>query len=120
MEGRNKENLTLTEINNFFNSADTTKVIKPECLFTKFIIEHSLPLSCSDHVGPLLRKIFPNNDIVKNYGCARTQTTAIINAFAHDGWSSLLAALKREPFSISTDGSNDTDKKLSNSSNVFL
>lgn len=52
-----------SKIHDFFENNSDSKVIRAECLVTAFLVEHNLPLSCADHVGPLLRKIFPNNDV---------------------------------------------------------
>ena len=56
-----------------FFDGKVNNVIRTECLFTAFIVEHNLP----DHIGPLLKKMFPGNEISNKYGCARTKTTAI-------------------------------------------
>ena len=58
-----------SKINTFFDS-NVNNVIRAECLFTAFIVEHNLP----DHIGPLLKKMFPGNEISNKYGCARTKT----------------------------------------------
>jgi hypothetical protein len=63
--------------------------IHAEILFTNFLIEHNVPIAVSDHAGPLFRKMFPDSEIAKKYGCARTKTTAIIGNLAKDTTSSI-------------------------------
>lgn len=90
-----------------FTCDTADKVIHAEALFTNFLIEHNLPLSVSDHAGPLFNKMFPDSTIAKKYSCARTKTTAILKTFSEDTVSNVLKKIGRNPFTISTDGSND-------------
>ena len=46
---------------------------------TNFLVEHNLPFAVTDHLSPLLHNIFSDSDIAKNYACARTKTTCVIN-----------------------------------------
>ena len=46
---------------------------------TNFLVEHNLPFAVTDHLSPLLRNIFSDSDIAKNYACARTKTASMIN-----------------------------------------
>lgn len=51
-----------------------------------FIAEHNLPIIIADHIGPLLKDIAIDSDIVKYYFCARTKTSCILNrAIKPDG-----------------------------------
>lgn len=83
-----------------------------QLLFTSFLVEHNIPLSASDHAGLLFRKMFPDSELAKKYGSARTKTTCTISALARSSHSNVVSALERQPFSVSTDGSNDSDFKL--------
>lgn len=96
----------------FFAETRDQKVIKAECLFTAFLLEHNLPLSVADHAAPLFKKMFPDSEIAKKYSCARTKTTAIVKEMAFDFKNSVIESLKTSPFSISTDGSNSSNAKL--------
>ncbi len=58
----------------FFAGNKDLSVIRAEALFTEFVVEHNLPVACSDHAGPLFRKMFPDSAIGKKYGCGRTKT----------------------------------------------
>lgn len=113
---KHKECFKTVESNSSIKSAflkfNDSSVINAECLFTAFVIEHNLPINCSDHAGHLFRKMFPDSKIAKNYACARTKTTAIINEFSLKEESLITESLNIHPFSVATDGSNDVDSKL--------
>lgn len=97
----------------FFGREDSdSDVIRAECLFTDFLLEHNIPLSASEHVGPLLRKMFPKSDVAKRYVCSRTNTTAIVGAMARHAQESTVSALKKGVFSVAIDGSNDSQAQL--------
>lgn len=87
-------------------------VIRAECLFTAFLVEHNIPLSVSDHAGPLFRKMFPKCEEAKRYASGRTKTTAIVREMAANAETPLLDALKHQVFSIAVDGSNNRDTQL--------
>ncbi|XP_071035344.1 zinc finger BED domain-containing protein 5-like [Parasteatoda tepidariorum] len=101
-------------INNFYSSKlEENGVIKAEVLFVRFLIEHNISLSASDHSGALFKKMFPDSDIAKKYGCGHTKTQAITVSTAEGIRESTLSKLRTSLFSLSTDGSNDiSDKKL--------
>lgn len=83
------------KITDFFRSGTKQNdVIEVECLFTAFLVEHNLPLSSADHMGPVLRRIFRNNEVAMKYGCARTKTSAIIEEYSKEAISKLVKSLK--------------------------
>ena len=96
----------------FIKKSESSAVIKAECLFTSFIIEHNLPISVADHASKLFPKIFPDSDTAKKYSSGRTKTTAIMNEMAKDVGQTMVSALEKKAFTLSTDGSNDVDMKL--------
>ena len=63
-------------------SALDENFMKAELLFTGFICENNLPISTADHARKLLKAIFFDSKIAKNYSCGRTKTT---NVFARSG-----------------------------------
>ncbi|KAJ8032743.1 Zinc finger MYM-type protein 6 [Holothuria leucospilota] len=103
-------------LHRFFASDRSTEgeqVIRAEVLFSDFIVEHNLPIAVADRVGPLLRKMFPDSETAKKYGCARTKTTAILGVSAEENVNEIVKHLINNPFSVATDGSNDyADHKL--------
>ena len=73
-------------------------------MFTAFLLEHNLPYEASSHAGPLFRKMFPDSEIAKKYGCAATKTAAIVNyALAPSLHDPLVFHLREKPFSLATD-----------------
>ncbi|KAL3201244.1 hypothetical protein MRX96_012729 [Rhipicephalus microplus] len=89
----------------FFGKQDgDNDVIRAECLFAAFLLEHSIPLSVSDHV----RALFPKCDVAKCYGFARTKTTMIVGEMAGHAKECVVSALKRRVFAVATDGSNNS------------
>ena len=74
-----------------------------------YLVQHNIPLAVADHLGPLLRDIFPDSDIAKGYRSARTKTTCIINgSLAPYFKSELITTMKSQPYALAIDGSNDT------------
>lgn len=99
------------KIKNFFSVQNNDfSAIRAECYFTAFIVEHNLPVAVADHAGHLFRKMFPQCEDAKRYGCGRTKTTAIIGEMAKQHKTSVTDFLKTIPFSVATDGSNDDSK----------
>lgn len=72
------------KISRFFAKSDNVDndVIRAECLFTSFLVEHNVPLSAADHAGALFKKMFPTSEVAKKYRCSRTKTTCIVNRMA--------------------------------------
>lgn len=71
-----------------------------------FLIEHIVPFAAADHAGVLFLKMFPDSKEAKNYGCARTKTTAIVKVMAN-AINEVVSHLNHAPFSVSTYGCND-------------
>lgn len=96
----------------FVRSDSDFGVIRAECLFTAFLVEHDVPLSVNDRTGPLFRKIFPKCKEAKLYACGRTKTRSVVQEVAASVANPLLDALNVEVFSISVDGSNNWDMQF--------
>ena len=90
------------------------QVSRAELLFTAFIVEHNLPIACADHIGPLVKKCFPDSEIAKHYGCGRTKTTAILNNIIQPQLQSTTANhINNTPFTLGVDaGTDEGDEKL--------
>ena len=85
------------------------KVVNAEVKITNFLVQHNLLLATADHLSSLFKEVFPDSNIAKNYASRRTKTTSIINeAFAPHCREYLIQHCKSHPFSVVTDGSNDT------------
>ncbi|MGH0172117.1 UNVERIFIED_CONTAM: hypothetical protein FKN15_062824 [Acipenser sinensis] len=74
------------------------------------MVNHNVPLAVADHFSPLMKECFKDSDVAQRYGAARTKTTCIINRaiapYLHD---ELVKKMRNRPYTLSTDGSNDTE-----------
>ena len=71
-----------------------------------------IPLAFHDHLSPTIRRVFSDSEVASNYHSAATKATCMLNlAVAPTLIEVLLERMKVQPFSISIDGSNDTDLK---------
>jgi hypothetical protein len=84
-----------------------TSVIEAEVRASMFLCQHNLPLSTLDHLGPLMRSMFPDSKIAAKFRCGRTKTSAIINVIGPECLKVAEDAMKTSPFSICIDGSSD-------------
>nr|XP_015930873.1 uncharacterized protein LOC107457258 [Parasteatoda tepidariorum] len=98
-----------SSLDTYFRSSQDTDATKAEMLFAAFIIEHNLPISCSDHASQLFQNMFPDSKIAKKYSSSRTKTSSIIKAMAKHSQEYMIQILKQSPFSLATDGSNDVN-----------
>ena len=73
------------------------------------LAHHNIPIAVADHLSPMFKNIFPDSQIAKMYSCASTKTACILNgALAKELQGLLIDNMKQNPFSLATDGSNDT------------
>ena len=109
---RNQPTLNLATSSTSTLQYDTSKA---DVLAAKFIVEHNLPISVSDHMGPLFRQMFPDSDIAKNYASAHTKTNGIINdAIAPPMQEDLVSMMKYQPYSLAIDGSSNNNLEKMN------
>lgn len=88
----------------FIQDKAQDSVTNAEVLYTGYILEHNLPFEAAAHAGPLFRKMFPDSEIAKKYGCAATKTAAIVNyAMAPEFHNPLVDYLQHGPFSVAID-----------------
>ncbi|KAF3854623.1 hypothetical protein F7725_022678, partial [Dissostichus mawsoni] len=74
------------------------------------MVEHNVPFAVADHFSPLLKECFKDSPTAQNYKCARTKTLCIINeAVAPHFRKELVMKMRTNPFTLITDGSNDTE-----------
>lgn len=78
--------------------------------FAGFLLEHNLPIATADHAGPLFRSMFPDSKIASYYGSARTKTTSIINRALAPEFA-VINMVRKQPFTLSLDGSNDQEEQ---------
>lgn len=85
-----------------FAKRDDYSTIKAEVLFTDYVVEHNIAINATDHAGPLFRKMFPDSNIAKQYGAARTKTSHIVASLAEQDATALASNMKKRPYSIAT------------------
>lgn len=96
------------------NSEETEnlKVMRAEAFMIDQIVDMNLPISSADSFSKTYKVMFPDSVIAKKFSCARTKTSAVLDHMAKVTHQSLKDRLKNQPFTISTDGSNDSKSKL--------
>ena len=102
-------------LTSFFPSSkekENNDVIRAETLFAHFLVEHNISIAASDHAGPLFRAMFPDSNIAKDYSCARTKTTCIIQECSASAREEVASKMRNGPFIIGTDGSQEGSEKL--------
>eukprot|EP00794_Sanderia_malayensis_P002031 gene2031-2309_t len=94
-----------------FSCVPGNKVVRCDHQGLKDVKDHcTTETHLQEHLGPLLTKLFPDSNIVKSYACRRTKTSAIINvAMGPHCHEYLVEHCKKHPFSLSIDGSGDSD-----------
>ncbi|XP_053267948.1 uncharacterized protein LOC128425383 [Pleuronectes platessa] len=90
---------------------------------TAGLVAHNVPLAFADHLGPLLKDCFGDSKTAQDYRCARTKSSCITNkALAPYFTQELVKELKNSPYTLVTDGSNDTGVQKMNplTARVFM
>ena len=88
----------------------TNKVTYAEALMVDFIAQHNLSLSVANSLPELIKSMCPDSSIAKDLKCARSKSTAMTKELSKVVKESLVDRMKKGPFTISTDGSNDMEK----------
>ena len=85
------------------------------------LVQHNVPLAVADHLGPLLKECFKDSKTAQEYRCARTKTSCIVSeALAPHFMKELGVQMREGPYTLITDGSNDTGISQTIEHNVFL
>ncbi|XP_065119841.1 uncharacterized protein [Paramisgurnus dabryanus] len=88
---------------------------------TATLVQHNVSLALTDHLGPLLRECFKDSKTAQEYKCARTKTSCIVNeALAPHFMNELVVYMREGPYTLITDGSNDTGVEKMNPLTVRL
>ena len=73
------------------------------------MVEHNVPFAVADHFSPLLKECFKDSPTAQSFKAARTKMSCIINeAVAPHFRKELVMKMRTNPFTLITDGSNDT------------
>ena len=85
------------------------------------MVKHNIQFSVADHFSPLYKECFEDSPMAQSFKSVSTKTTCIINeAVAPHLKKELVMKMREIPFTLVTDGSNDTGKSLTTSSNLSL
>lgn len=73
------------------------------------MVEHIVPFAVADHFSPLLKECFKDSPTAQSFKSAHTKMSCIINeAVAPHFRKELVMRMRTNPFTLITDGSNDT------------
>ncbi|XP_072168656.1 uncharacterized protein [Diadema setosum] len=98
-----------------------TKIRRAEVKVAMTMVQHNVPLAFADHLSPLMKECFRDSPVATGYRSARTKTSCIVNrALAPYYHRKTVQQLQQQPFSLSTDGSNDTGLKKMNPMTVKI
>ncbi len=93
--------------------------LKAELRMVNLTASSNISLAFHDKLSPMIRSIFPDSRIASDYHSASTKATCMLNlAVAPILVENLVESMKSHPFSISTDGSNDTGLEKMNPATV--
>ena len=115
-EKKDTERKKCAKISGFFVPSTSTKQvpvekddgsIRAEVMLVDFVTELNLPFSSLDKFTKVLPAMFPDSKIAKGLQCGRSKGTAILKEISAKTTVSIAKRLKTQPFTVSTDGSND-------------
>lgn len=96
-------------------SQQDTKTIEAEVKMAVITASSNIPLAFHDKLSPAIRSCFSDSKTAQAYHSASTKATCMINgAIAPSLLNDLVDQMKKQPFSISIDGSNDNDLEKMN------
>ncbi|KAJ3596187.1 hypothetical protein NHX12_002596 [Muraenolepis orangiensis] len=96
-------------------TAQDPKTMRAEVTVAVSMVQHNVPFAVADHFSPLRKECFKDSPTAQNYKCARTKTMCIINeAEAPHFRKELVMKMRKNPFTLITDGSNDTGREKMN------
>ena len=83
-------------------------VMRAETYFVDAVVEMNLPMASLDTFSKLVKKAFRDSKIAQSFQCARSKGTAVAKELAAKITLALAERMKLGPFTLSTDGSNDS------------
>jgi len=78
----------------------------------ELISDLNLSMNSATTLTQAFKVMFPDSEIAQRFQCGRTKATAIVKDLAAKHQTLLLERMKKYPFSLATDGSNDSNSKL--------
>ena len=102
-------------------SSEFFKRIEAELKIAVLTASSNIPMAFHDVLSPTINKVFPDSGIATKYHSASTKATCMLNlAVAPMLVDNLVQHIKIHPFSLSTDGSNDTGLEKMNPATVRI
>ena len=90
-------------------TTETNTAAKAEVLLAGFFAEHHVPHTHADHLIDVLKKAFPDSEIVKKCSLKKTKMSYLVHeGLAHHEEKSLIEICRSHKFSILIDESTDT------------
>eukprot|EP00745_Piridium_sociabile_P042107 TRINITY_DN8429_c0_g1_i5.p1 TRINITY_DN8429_c0_g1~~TRINITY_DN8429_c0_g1_i5.p1 ORF type:complete len:377 (-),score=57.46 TRINITY_DN8429_c0_g1_i5:308-1438(-) len=86
-------------------------VMRAEAMICQIIADSNLSIATSDTLTTAMKAAFPDSKIAQRVQCGRSKATAVIKEMAAQTSNDLQKRMKAGPYTVSTDGSNDTDSK---------
>ncbi|GFR73300.1 connexin 27.5 [Elysia marginata] len=82
--------------------------ISAELIMCSFIVQQNISFASMDTLSECIREAFPDSKIAAGFKCGRTKTTSLIKELSGQEILRLAGLMRERPFSVATDGSNDT------------
>ncbi|KAJ4926803.1 hypothetical protein JOQ06_014549 [Pogonophryne albipinna] len=90
-------------------SVQEAKTRRAEVKVAVAMVQHNVPFAVADHFSPLYKECFRDSPTAQGFKSASTKTTCLINeAVAPHFKKELVMKMRENPFTLVTDGSNDT------------
>ena len=97
------------------------QVTRAEVKVAILLVKNNVPIALSDELTPLFHDVFPDSEIAKKFSSRHTKTACIINgAIAPRYQQQLVGCMKKDPFALAVDGSNDSGVEKMNPLTVRL
>ena len=59
------------------NKKQHLQVQRAETLFVQFVVEHNLPFRVGDNFTKLVKSMFPDSEVARQFQCSRTKTSVL-------------------------------------------
>ena len=103
-----KDGVCVLPLQSYFGPIREEFVIHAQVLFAHLLGAHHLAFQLGDHCTKLLKLMFPDSSIAKEFKCRHTKATAVLKVIAQDCWKNISAAVRETKyFSLQTDETTD-------------
>ena len=101
------------EVTDIFQMAKKASIVdnlvkEAELMIAMFVLEHDLPISISDHLTELIKRIGEKPEVSQKITCSRTKCTALIkNVIGPSYLDDTISILQKSKFSLMIDETTD-------------